>query len=463
MIRRMSISVRLAFWYACISFCGIVIFGTIMWFVLGKAVLSWKDRTLEMRASRVNSLLSMNASSNTEEAARRLNDLVGVLPEGELIQIVDIQSHRLFPSTGAEMLTLPGHGCKASTIQNAAVHQEYFRVLCEPILYQGRQAYLLVPSSLIEDQILSRTLASRLFQIAPLLLIISGIGGYSLSRRALRPVDALTEEAKGVTARDLSRRLPIPPADDELRRLALEWNSLLKRIETSLKRIEQFTADASHELRSPIAFIRATAQDSLSHGKFDQETKEALQVIVEETIDTGKLLEDLLLLARADAGEQTKFIEAVSLDEMLAEVHDRVLPQALAKSHTLTFPEGKAPSPRLLVYGAHLRQILGIVLDNAIKFTSHGGNVRVSYCVAEDLRVFISDDGIGISPEHQPFLFDRFYQVDPARTGNSGSGLGLSIAKSLLDRYSGTIKIESALHGGTSVTLTLPLSVLAHQ
>ena len=460
MIRSMSISLRLAIWYTCISFCGIVIFSTIMWFVLGSSVLSWKDRTLEMRAIRVNNLLSSASAENAQGTPHRLNDLVGILPEGELIEIVDPRGRQLFPEPTPETLTLPIHSCDRDLIQNVVVHREYFRLLCQPIVFLGQPAYLLVPSSLAEDQLLSRTLTSRLCEIAPLLLFVSSFSGYILSRRSLRPVDAMTREAKSITAKDLSRRLPIPLPEDELRRLALEWNSLLDRIEISLKRIEQFTADASHELRSPIAFIRATTQDVLAHGRFDSETKESLQVIVEETGDAARLLDDLLLLARADADRDTRFMEPVPLNELLREVQDRFAPFAEAKGHVMSYLGRPGRSPILAVDSAHIRRVLSILVDNAIKFTKPGGRIVVSYHLKDDLRICISDNGIGIAAEHQQFVFDRFYQIDPARTGKLGSGLGLSIAKSLVQRYAGAIQMESVPDKGTAVTLILPLSTL---
>ena len=326
------------------------------------------------------------------------------------------------------------------------------------MLYDGRPAYLLVPSSLIEDQILSRVLTTRLVQMASVLLIISSIGGYALSRRSLRPVDLLITEARILTAKDLSRRLPVPSADDELRRLALEWNNLLGRIEIALKQIEQFTADASHELRSPVAFIRATAQYSLCNDDLTTDTRHALQAIVDETTETTALLEDLLTLARADAASEMPVFGSISLPRTILEMCERVRPLVEEKGQTLNVAAFPHDGPALLAPASDLRRLLGILLDNSIKFTPPGGFIEVSYEVADAIRVCVSDTGCGISDEHRPKVFDRFFRINAARTGSSdGAGLGLAIAKCLVERHGGEITIESQLAKGTSVTFTLPM------
>ena len=262
--------------------------------------------------------------------------------------------------------------------------------------YNGRAAYLLVPSSLLEDQILSRVLTTRLIQMASLMLIVSSLAGYTLSRRSLRPVDVLVTKARSMTAKDLTQRLPIPAADDELKRLALEWNNLLARIEVSLKRVEQFTADASHELRSPIAFIRATAQDSLLHGQLSEEARDALQAILDETTDTAALLEDLLTLARADAAHNVPTTRRTLVSQAIVDVCDRFRPSAEQRGQTLRaiLPNGEGPT--LLVHEADLRRLLGILLDNAIKYTPPGGSISIAYETRDLLQVSVSDTGLGI-------------------------------------------------------------------
>ncbi len=455
-MRTLSISLRLAIWYTGISFVGIFLCGYVMWFALGSSVLSWKDRTLEMRASRVRSVAD---STSSAQLALRLDELVGILPEGELIEILDSKGVRLFPATEGNPLANSVKSCERTSISTVLVGKSYFRVLCSPLRYKDRPAYLLVPSSLLEDQILSRVLTTRLIQMALLMLIVSSLAGYTLSRRSLRPVDVLVTKARSMTAKDLTQRLPIPAADDELKRLALEWNNLLARIEVSLKRVEQFTADASHELRSPIAFIRATAQDSLLHGQLSEDAREALQAIVDETTDTAALLEDLLTLARADAAHNVPTTRRTSVCQAIVDVCYRFRPSAEQRAQTLHAILPRGEDTTLLVHEADLRRLLGILIDNAVKYTPVGGSISITYEMRDSLHVSVSDTGLGIAPEHQDKVFDRFFRVDPARSASrEGAGLGLAIARCLVERYDGTISLESELGHGTTVTISLPPS-----
>lgn len=429
-----------------------------MWFVLSNSLLSWKDRTLLMRISRVEALLNSLPQQREDMLTPRLDELVGILPEGQLIQIIGANDDRLFPlDTPRSVPPFPKTTCTKAWIQNIDVAKESYRRLCHPITYQGKPAYLLVSTPLIEDQILLGNFTSGLYKMTPLLLLVSSIGGYSLSRRALRPVALLIAEARTITARDLSRRLPVPLVDDELRRLALEWNNLLARIQGAMDRVTQFTADASHELRNPLAYIRTTAEFNLRNLALDEESREGFQEIVDETKSTGELLENLLALARADAGYIPTEMDEVAVDIVIEDVCKRMEPLVSAKLQHLAWKSTDASEPTLTINLLHFRRLLTILLDNAIKYTPAGGNVAITYEWKSGLHLEVSDTGIGIAQQHLPKVFDRFYRVDSARTeANDGVGLGLPIAKWLVELYGGRIQIESELSRGTKVTVFFP-------
>ena len=236
---------------------------------------------------------------------------------------------------------------------------------------------------------------------------------------------------------------------------------MLTRIEISLKRVEQFTADAAHELRSPIAFIHATVQDTLSHDHLSEDTRDALQAIVEETADTAALLEDLLTLTRADAAHNALTTRSVSLQQSVLDTCSRFRSSAEQRGQDLhaILPQGEGPM--LLVNEADLRRLLGILLDNAVKYTPAGGVISILYELRDSLQISVSDTGLGIAKEHCEKVFDRFFRVDTARSASrEGAGLGLSIAKCLIERYGGTIALESELGKGTTVRFTFPRSLL---
>ncbi len=461
MRRRLSISLRLAAWYACILLLGLAVFGSVMRIVLANSMLSWKDRTLAMRAARVEAVLARGAKGDPRSLHTRLEELAGLLPEGEWIQIVGRDHQRMFPLRQRVSLSIDlADPCASRTIRDLTVDKEHFRLLCHPILYADQPAFLLVPSPLAEDRILLRNFTMGLYRTIPLILLVSSLGGYWLSRRALRPVDLLIAEARNVTARDLSRRLTVPVADDQLRRLAMAWNDLLARIETAVVRVTQFTADASHELRSPIAYIRATAEYSLDNAQIDEDSRESFRAIVEETAMAGDLLENLLTLAQADASYPLPELHRVSVPAVAQEVCRSLAPELQRKNQSLELISCQEALPLLMINTLHLRRVLTAIVDNSIKYTAAKGRISIRCERADQLLVRITDNGSGIAEENLKRIFDRFFRVDQARSEMSeGVGLGLPIAKWLMELYGGRILVESQLGVGTTVTLAFPASM----
>lgn len=433
-----------------------------MWFVLAGTVLTWKDRTLTMRASRVEVLLSSLPDQRTDMLNLRLDELVGILPEGQLIHIFSREGKLLFPITPSPgMEDLSSATCAAPWMRTIRAGKDKYRQLCHPVAYAGVPAYLMASTSLLEDEILLGNFTSGLYKMIPVILLVSSIGGYSLSRRALRPVNRLIAEARKISASDLSRRLPLSTANDELRQLAVEWNGLLERIQTTLAQITQFTADASHELRNPIAYIRATAEFCLENPGLNTETREALREIADETRSTSDLLDNLLTLARADTGYSLVEAEEIAVEFVIQDVCTRFTPSANAKQQHLHWEILDGASPMLCINSLHFRRLLTILLENAIKFTAPGGRITVTYDTKDGPRLQVTDDGIGIAAENLPKVFDRFYRVDTARSDTrDGVGLGLPIAKWIAELYSGSISIESQVRQGTAVTFALPRSAV---
>ena len=466
-MRSLSISFKLAAWYACSMLLGLVVFGVVMWFVLASSMLSWKDRTLQMRASRVETVLSVAEAVGRPQQSidARLSDLLGSLPEGEWIQLTRWDGARVFPRSPLPpgMPQLPFTPCPSPALRDLLVAREHFRQLCHPITYMGQPAVLLVPSPLAEDQILLRAFTLGLYRLIPLILVVSGIGGYILSQRVLRPVDHLIAEARLITALDLGRRLTVPKADDQIRSLALAWNDLLARIEAAVIRITQFTADASHELRNPIAYIRTAAEYSFSNAEIDEESREAFRAIAEEASLTGKLLENLLILAHPEERPSYAELEPVDVSIATEDLIRHFAPLVQKKYQTLSVMT-PGLHPTLLINPLHLRRLVSAILDNAIKYTPEKGRISIRYDSSDGFTLQIIDTGIGIAEQHLYRVFDRFFRVDTARSDVSdGVGLGLPIAKWLTERYGGNIRIESEVGRGTAVTLVFPKNMVLEQ
>jgi heavy metal sensor kinase len=302
----------------------------------------------------------------------------------------------------------------------------------------------------------------RRFQMAlllfgPLALLISCGGGWWLSRGALRPVGEIISAARAISEANLSQRLPEPKSRDELYRLSATLNEMLGRIEGSFQRIKQFTADASHELRTPIGLILASADWGLRRPRDAAEYRQALAEIKDEALGMTQLLENMMELARADANQAGLDPRPTDLALLSGEVCRKVEPLAAAKGLTfdLAFPTEACVAT---VDPMAVRRLLLILLDNAIKYTGSGGRVSLQLARFPDrVDIAVEDNGIGIPPEDLPRLFDRFYRSEKSRSRDFGGvGLGLALAKWIVSSHSGTITVESEVNRGSRFLVRIP-------
>jgi heavy metal sensor kinase len=296
-----------------------------------------------------------------------------------------------------------------------------------------------------------------LLLLTPVVLAAATIGGVWMSRRALRPVDQITATARSIGERNLGDRLPVPDTDDELQRLSETLNQMLERIERAFLRVTQFTADASHELRTPIALIRTTSELALRKQRSEPEYREALNEVHGESVRTTDLIENLLTLARADAGKARLERTSVDLGHVVVEVSEQAQKLAGEKEISLACD---VPPKSLTISGDRgtLRRLFFVLLDNAVKYTPRGGHIHVSACdEAQRAVVEVRDSGIGIHEEDLTHIFERFYRSDKSRSRDSGgAGLGLSIAKWIVESHGGEIRVTSQPERGSTFRVSLP-------
>jgi heavy metal sensor kinase len=292
----------------------------------------------------------------------------------------------------------------------------------------------------------------------PLTLLAAVGGGYFLARRALSPVDRITATANQITADRLSQRIEVPNPDDELGALAQTLNRMIERLEQSFAEMQRFTADAAHELRTPLAVIRNEAEVALRARRSPEIYSDVLENLLEEVNRLSQLAERLLFLCRQDAGLQPPAREELATDELLREVVGNM--HLLAEEKGVTLALGENPSCRVVSDPPLLRRVLYNLLDNAIKYTTAGGRVAIASAVHGGAwSVTVADTGVGIAPEHLPHVFERFYRADPARTGDGGgAGLGLAISRSIIRALDGSIDLASTLGVGTKVEVRLPVN-----
>jgi two-component system, OmpR family, heavy metal sensor histidine kinase CusS len=298
-------------------------------------------------------------------------------------------------------------------------------------------------------------------EFLPLLALFASLLGYWLSGRGLAPVNRIIESAESIGVRNLHHRLEVPKAKDELRRLSETLNAMLERIDSFVKRITQFTADASHDLRTPLSLIRTNAELALRRPRSESEYKAAFSRILETTDETMQLIDHLLTIARADAGANQLRFEVIPIQPILKRIaeHGRIL--AAAKG--LYWSE-EIPPKSSFVSGDEraLERLFLTILDNAVKYTPPGGCIKLRETTESEYAfIEIEDTGIGISEADLPHLFDRFFRADQARSREvHGTGLGLAIALWITEAHNGRIEVKSRLGEGSRFTVRLPFHSL---
>lgn len=291
------------------------------------------------------------------------------------------------------------------------------------------------------------------------LMLSSILSASKLASKHLKPIKTMTDQVKDMSANNLSTRLNVSGTKDELKDLALTFNQMLDDIQKSYEREKQFVSDASHELRTPIAVIKGYAGMLNRWGKDDPAIlEESIQAILGETENMHSLVESLLFIARNDKGSLKMDLAEFNLSDLIFEIAKET--NLIDKQHDIV----ESIDKNLFVYGSidKLKQALRIFVDNSIKYTPEKGEIKISLRATQSQYVVeLSDNGIGISKEDLPHIFDRFYRADKSRTKlkdnqHGGTGLGLSIAKIIIEQHGGAIHVDSELNHGTTFTIMLP-------
>lgn len=298
-----------------------------------------------------------------------------------------------------------------------------------------------------------------LLLISPAVFLIAGLAGHMLSRRALKPVAAIAREAQRIHDANLQIRLPELQTRDELAHLSATLNEMLERIESGVRSVRDFTAYASHELRTPVAFIRTEADLALQFKRSNEEYREAIQVIASEAVRMSSLLDGLLFLARADSGAEQVRLQTVDARGLCIVAYEKWRPVMQAAQLALRTDLPARPVA-VLADPLYLQRLLAIILENAGKYTPAHGVVKLTLEIENDLaRFVINDTGIGIPPKDRGHIFERFRRGSNVQEANDhGSGLGLALAAWIAEQHRTTIEVESDLCVGSTFSWTLPMA-----
>jgi heavy metal sensor kinase len=456
----LPIRLRLTAWYFAILAVVLSAFGISAYFAMRHSIRQTVDEELQIRSEGVHQLIERDIQrGHKDDLPEGLREHTELRVGGALLQVSDEQGNWLYRSPVMSDYGVP----RPATVPRRATEfmgkDVPLRIWSQKVSVGG-QSYLIQSAFEMDDFYEALDdFALLLFISIPLLLLCATAGGYWISTRALAPVDQITRTARTISAQNLSSRLVVPNTGDELQRLSETLNGMLERLEAAFKKITQFTADASHELRTPVAVMRTRAELSLRKARSADEYRDVIAEVLAELEKTSGLIEQLMFLARADSGAETLHFAATNVAEVLREACHQG--SALAEAKQIGFQEHISGDSMWIQGDAgSLRRLFLILIDNAVKYTPANGQVEVSlqrndgYAVAQ-----VRDTGIGIAEADLPSVFERFYRADKARTRESGGvGLGLSIGRWITEVHAGTIEVHSSPGRGSSFQIRLPIT-----
>jgi heavy metal sensor kinase len=462
-MKKFSIGIRLTLWYLSIFAAAQLFFGLTMWIALHHHLYGIADKALMAQVDDVANLLREQKpkNRNVPKLQEEVSEAYVGEHSGDYLQIYDQDSNWIFRSTFLEQNQIPPIApslVKNRSLENIVLAHRPFRLITQRIDVNGR-AYTVQTALPIDEIVATLSIFQRnLLMLAPLVLLAAAGVGYWISRKALSPVDAITRTARTISGTNLTARLDKLGTGDELQRLSDTLNEMLGRIEAAFLRVTQFTADASHELRTPISLIRTEAEIALRKSRTNTEYREALQQILMAAERTSSLVEELLTLARADAGRESLYFAPLNLSAIMNEISSEWRP--LVEARSLEYRENIVEAETIVLADpTAIRRLLFILLDNAVKYTHSPGVIEIRFeSCANYALVAVKDTGIGIAEHDQTRIFERFYRVDKARSRSvGGAGIGLAIADWIVRQHRGTIKVQSSVGNGTTFYIELPL------
>lgn len=465
-MRSLSIRVKLTLWFLAVISAALLLFGLLSFGALRYALLKVKQATLNRREHRLILYLEQNRQRHAlAPLSEQLASYALITHEGNLFQIRDLRGGLIFPFSpaAAAWLSHPAAECAQPVFRDVIVDGQPVTVVCHTILLDGLPVMLYIGGSLEEDMYILSIYQKALLFLLPCLVGLASVGGYFLSRRAMNPVDRMTKAALEIGVGNLSSRLPIPSARDEIWSLAVAWNQLLDRLEEAVARLSKFSADASHDLRTSITVILATAQVSLGRRRSEEDYRSDLERIVSECRIASTLLDAQLSLARSGNFVHEVAFQRINVTELVVAGCRRV--EDLAESSGIIL-DWKLPAEDLFVEGDELllQRLLGILLDNAVKYTPERGEILVEVCGTQsEVLLTVRDTGIGMSEGVRQHIFDRFYQADLRERKNlAGNGLGLAIAKWIAEAHRVDLVVDSTPMKGSEFQIRFPVAASLH-
>lgn len=463
----MPLRLRLTLWYGSALAIVLVIFSIVLYAITARNLRNAVDQSLEETATTaVRSLEERGFLPLIDEEAllsqfpelARIDKFFQIFsPSGTItIRSPNIKQHEVPLSRDALETTVKGR-----TIFESAKYpnEPPLRLISVPIIYRGNLLYIVqVGTSMesIEDTL--RRFLVLLTIAVPIALAVSLAGGWFLAGRALRPVDAITLAAQRIAAGDLSQRLTMSRAPDEIGRLAATFNDMIGRLDASFRQIRQFTSDASHELRTPLTVMKGETELVLRRPRPLEDYQSVLESNLEEIDRMTHIVDELLFLSRADMGEVKMESLPIALESLVEDIHRQAT--LLGQDRNIEVVLGTIMPAVVQGDELRLRELLLNLVENAVKYSHAGGKVEIALVTdPQQARLSVTDQGIGISPQDQQRIFNRFFRTDEARAHTKkGTGLGLAICAWIAESHKGRVEVKSEPGQGATFTVILPLA-----
>jgi two-component system, OmpR family, sensor kinase len=454
-MRTLSLRARLTLWYTLALLVVLCLFGANVLWQQRRIGIRRVDRELEALTATLTNVMQDELNEQDELSTAAVESTTTVTAPGRALAILDVQGRTLGARwSGLELRDPWPAGSTGSDVRTVATPAGAWRVHTRSHAFGDRTLVLLVASRMADVLREQHEEQEAMLVGIPIVMLLAGVGGLWLASIGLRPITDMARRAARIAPTGLED-LGETDRGDELGQLADAFNGLVARIRATLQTQRQFMADASHELRTPVSVVRATADVMLSRDHRDEaEYREAMTIVGAQARRLGRLVEDMLVLARADAGGYPLRPVDLYLDEVVADCRRAV--DVLATERGVTI---RSAGPADIPFRGDedlLRRLVLNVLQNAVQHTPAGGSVGVDVKQErEAVRIRVTDQGGGIPAGDQQRIFDRFVQLDAARRGQ-GTGLGLPIARWIAEAHSGTLVLEQSGAGGSTFCISFP-------
>ena len=463
----LPIRAKLTIWYTALVAVSLVTFGAILYIALSKSLTTSIDNRLLSLTNMVSkAVFKPGTLALPQDFDIFLEHFFGIKVSGNFIQLLDKQGKIIFTSSTLGKSHIPLYNTTYQQAINGGITYETIygiekyptRVITFPLLENGGViAILQIGAPMQESTAVINALFYVLAIVIPFAIMLGSIVGWFFVKQAISPVDEITRMARKIEAGSLNERLNVSVPMDEIGRLAETFNDMIARLELSFKQVKQFTADASHELKTPLTVLKGEMEIALKTEKTVEGLREIIKSSLEEVDKMSAIVKSLLDLARIDSRIKLP-IDKIRLEEIIEERFNQTMPLARSKGVDMEIMKIE----KVVVIGDMLRigQLIFNLIDNAIKYTVIGGSIEISLEQKNGWAIItVLDTGIGIAKEDIPYIFDRFYRVDKARTrAEGGVGLGLSICKEIIDAHEGRIEVESDVGKGSIFRIYLPVA-----